>query len=279
MYYFSSTLWGVICLTLAVVLAELCRPVQARPVARWLGATLLVVIALAYEIDPHPPAFGWLPAGAALAAVPVVFAVIARFTGRRTQPRTPGLWSGLGVATTVVAVAGSLLVLTVAPSPQHAPLADVARAADPAAAYSTALGGSPTRLIDWYQVSAEIPSFVGNATYRGEQLLMWFPYDPSGVLTEPVGIYHGRFDSLPSNPGVLTVPDVAMLAARRPAEILLLSTTGAMFESAFEYLGQYRPVLVRTGVLRDGQAALHVWLIALKAFATHQLIGPRALVR
>ncbi len=46
-----------------------------------------------------------------------------------------------------------------------------------------------------------------------------------------------------------------------------LSTTGAMFESAFEYLGPYRPVLARTGVLRDGQAVLHVWLIVLKAFA------------
>jgi hypothetical protein len=268
MYYFSSTLWGVVCLTLAVVLAELCRPLWARPVARWLPAALLVAIALGYEVDPHPPAFGWLPTGAALAAVPVLCSGMARLANRARAPRpASGLWSGIGLATTVVAVAGSLLVVTVAPSPVHAPLADVARAADPAAAYSTALGGSASRLIDWYQVSADLPSFVGNATYRGEQLLMWFPYDPSGVLTEPVGIYHGRFDALPSNPGVLTVPDVAMLAARRPAEILLLSTTGAMFESAFEYLGPYRPVLARTGVLRDGQAVLHVWLIVLKAFA------------
>jgi len=268
MYYFSSTLWGVICLTLAVTLAELCRPLWARPLARWLPAGLLVAVALAYEVDPHPPAFGWLPVGAALAAVPVVFAGIARFSNRARAPRpASGFWSGLGVATTVVAMTGSVLVLTVTPSPVHAPLQDVARAADPAAPYSTALGGSASRLIDWYQVSADLPSFVGNATYRGEQLLMWFPYDPSGVLTEPVGIYHGRFNALPSNPGVLTVPDVAMLAARRPAEILLLSTTGAMFASAFAYLGPYRPVLARTAVLRDGQAALHVWLILLKAFA------------
>jgi hypothetical protein len=269
MYYFSSTLWGVICLTLAVVLAELCRPLWARPLARWLPAGLLVVIALAYEVDPHPPAFGWLPAGAALAAVPVVFSGIARFHNRARAPRpASGFWSVLGVATTVVAVTGSLLVLTVAPSPVHAPLQGMARAADPAAPYSTALGGGASRLIDWYRVSADLPSFVGNATYRGEQLLMWFPYDPSGVLTEPVGMYHGRFNSLPSNPGVLTVPDVAMLAARRPAEILLLSTTGAMFESALQYLGPYRAVLVHTGVLRDGQAVLHVWLIVLRAFAS-----------
>jgi hypothetical protein len=270
MYYFSSTLWGVICLALAIVLAELCRPLWARPLARWLPAALLVAVPLAYEVDPHPPAFGWLPAGVTLAAVPVVFSGISRFHNRTRAPRpVSGLWSGLGVATAVLAVTGSLLVLTVAPSPVHAPLKGMARAADPAAAYSTALGGSASRLIDWYQVSADLPSFVGNATYRGEQLLMWFPYDASGVLTEPVGIYHGRFNALPSNPGVLTVPDVAMLATRRPAEILLLSTTGAMFQSAFAYLGPYRPVLVRTGVLRDGQAMLHVWLIVLRAFAAN----------
>jgi len=110
---------------------------------------------------------------------------------------------------------------------------------------------------------------VGNATYRGEQLLMWFPYDPSGVLTETVGIYHGRFNSLPSNPGVLTAPDAAMLASRRPAELLLLSTTGAQFGSALQYLGPYRPVLVRTAVMRQGAAVLHMWLIVLTSFARH----------
>jgi len=36
MYYFSSTLWGVICLTLAVILAELCRSSAKQRVARWL---------------------------------------------------------------------------------------------------------------------------------------------------------------------------------------------------------------------------------------------------
>jgi hypothetical protein len=151
----------------------------------------------------------------------------------------------------------------------HPPLSGLAHAADPAAPYSTALGGSASLLIDWYQVSAELPSFVGNATYRGEQLLMWWPYDPSGVLTETVGIYHGRFNSLPSNPGVITTQDAAMLAMRRPAEVLLLSTTGAGFTTALQYLGPYRPVLARTAELRDGAAVLHVWLIVLKSFARH----------
>jgi chromate transport protein ChrA len=268
MYYFSSTLWGVICLTLAVILAELCRSSAKQRVARWLPALVLVAVPLCYEVYPHVPAFGWLPTGAALGGVAVVFSAVLRFTGRE-RPRRSDLRVASGTAVAVVAIAGSLLVLTVAPSPVHPPLSGLAHAADPAAPYSTALGGSASLLIDWYQVSAELPSFVGNATYRGEQLLMWWPYDPSGVLTETVGIYHGRFNSLPSNPGVITTQDAAMLAMRRPAEVLLLSTTGAGFTTALQYLGPYRPVLARTAELRDGAAVLHVWLIVLKSFARH----------
>jgi hypothetical protein len=270
MYYFSSTLWGVICLALAVILAELCRSLSSRRLLRWLPVLLLAAVPLAYEAYPHVPAFGWLPTGAALAAVAVVFTGALRLTNRaRGEPSAFRVGSGFAAATAIVAVAGSLLVLTVAPSPVHRPLRGMAHAADPPAPYSTALGGSASLQIDWYQISADLPSFVGNATYRGEQLLMWFPYDPSGVLTETVGIYHGRFNSLPSNPGVLTAPDAAMLARRRPAELLLLSTTGAQFGSALQYLGPYRPVLVRTAVMREGAAVLHMWLIVLTSFARH----------
>ena len=214
------------------------------------------------------PAFGWLPAGACLAGVAVVFAAVPRVANRgRGRRAALSIGSAVIAAIAVVAITGSLLVLTVAPSPLHPPLQGLAHAADPPAPYSTALGGNASFLIDWYQVSVELPSFVGNATYSGEQLLMWFPYDPSGILTETVGIYHGRFNSLPSDPGVLSAPDVAMLASRRPAEVLLLSTTGARFASALQYLGPYRPVLLRTAVLRHGEAVLHVWLIGLEAFA------------
>ena len=268
MYLFTSTLWGVICLALAVVLAELCRSLSTHRLARWLPALLLVAVALAYESYPRVPAFGWLPTGAALAAVPVVFIGGLRFRDRGgVAPRALPVGIGSALAVSVVAVAGSLLVLTVAPIPVHQPLSGFARAPEPVPAYSTALGGSATVLVDWYQISADLPSFVGNAAYRGEQLLMWFPQDPSGVLTESVGMYHGSFNSLPSSPPVFTAADAAKLASRRPAELLVLSTTGDQFEAAFQCLGPYRPVLVRSTVLRKGTAALHVWLIVLETFA------------
>jgi hypothetical protein len=268
MYYFSSTLWGVSCLALAVVLAEASRPLSTRRLARWLPTLAVLAVPLAYEACPHVPAFGWVPTGAVLAIVPVVSLTALRLGSRaRAERASRGIGWGFAVVATVVAVAGSLLVLTVAPIPSHTPLAGLARAADPPAPYATALGGSASVLIDWYQISADLPSFVGNATYRGEQLLMWFPFDPSGVLTEAVGMYHGRFNSLPSNPGVITAQDVAILANRRPAEVLLLSTTGAQFETDLECLAPYRPVLVRTAVMHQGAAVLHVWLIRLGPFA------------
>ena len=265
-HYFSSTLWGVIYLTLAVTLAELSRPLLVRPRARWLPGAVLFTVPLAYETYPHVPAFGWLPAGVALAAIPVVMTGMMRLDSRgRPAPWAPRAWLGFAVATTVVAMAGSLLVLTVAPSPPVPPLPGLTNE-NPPPEYASALGGDASLLIDWYQITADVPSFVGNATYRGEQLLMWFPWDQLGSLVEPYGMYHAAFDSLSTGFPVLTGADATILANRRPAELLLLSTTGDQFGTAFAALAPYRPVLVRTTVMRQGPAVLHAWLILLFVF-------------
>jgi hypothetical protein len=268
MHYFSSTLWGVVCLALAVVLVELSRPLGGRRLGRWLPALAVVGVPLAYELDPHVPAFGWLPTGAVLACVPVVVSVIARLIGHdRGEHASPRLGRSVAAAAAVVAVAGSLLVLTVAPRPTLPHLKGTALAGDPPAAYDAALGGSATKLIDWYEISAVLPAFVGNPTYAGEQLLMWYSPAPGGVLTEPLGIFHANFNSLPSGPPVLTAADAAKLAIRRPAELLLLGVSSAAFGRALSYLGPYRPELVRRTVIRRGTAVLYAWLIVLKLFA------------
>jgi hypothetical protein len=271
MHFVSSTLWGVVCLALAVTIAELSRPLSSRPLARWVPPAVLVAVPLAYETYPHVPAFGWFPIGAALAGVPVVCALLVRLSNRRNNSSPSRVAPLFTVAVAVTALAGSLLVLTVAPSPHHAPLAGIAIAGDPSPAYAGALGGNESLLIDMYQITAELPSFVGNATYRGEQLLMWYPYDQIRTLTEPVGMYHGAFNSLPAGFPILTAGDVDMLATRRPAEMLLLSTSGARFETALAALSRYHPVLVRTGVIREGPLTVHAWLIALRSFARQPL--------
>ena len=129
MYFFSSTLWGVSCLALAVVLAEASRALSTRRHARWLPALAVLAVPLAYEACPHVPAFGWVPTGAVLAIVPVVSMTALRLGScPRAERALRGMGWGLAVVTTVVAVAGSLLVLTVAPSPSHTPLVGMARA-------------------------------------------------------------------------------------------------------------------------------------------------------
>jgi hypothetical protein len=138
---------------------------------------------------------------------------------------------------------------------------------DPSSGYAEALGGSATNLIDWYVVSADLPSFVSNPAYNGEQLLMWLPHGSIGRFIEPIGMFHAGFNLLPNGLPKLTAADAADLAHRRPAELLLISATGALFSSALSSLRTYRPLLLRTAVIRHGTVALHVWLILLGTFA------------
>jgi hypothetical protein len=137
---------------------------------------------------------------------------------------------------------------------------------DPPAAYAGALGGTATSLVDWYQVSAELPGFVGEPTYKGEQLLTWLPAGPLGSLIGPVGIFHAGFNMLSGLP-VLDASSETELASRRPAELLLLSKTGEGFASALIELGPYRPILAKTAVLTKGTAVLHVWLVILRVYS------------
>jgi 4-amino-4-deoxy-L-arabinose transferase-like glycosyltransferase len=276
MRYFSSTIWGVVCLALAVTLAELALPLSGHRLGRWLPPALLVAVPLAYEADPHVPAFGWAWTGAVLAFVPAVIALAMRLANR-PQPahaatsRRPAVLArririALGIPAAVVGITGSLLVLTVAPSPAHKPLPGLAGFGDPPSDYAGALGdrAAGNLAIDWYEVSTDLPRFVGNATYQGEQLLMWYPWTQIKLLIEPTGIYHAAFDSLQPGFPQLTAEDQQKLFNRRPAELLLMSTTGAQFLTAFHALGAYRPVLLRTTVIRHGSAVLHAWLILLR---------------
>ena len=128
------------------------------------------------------------------------------------------------------------------------------------------LGGSAGELIDIYRVSTELPAFVGSATYRYEQLFMWWPPSEVSVLVSLIGMYHSGFNSLPSVPPQLTQADVSVLQARRPAEMLLLNTSDTDPHAALVALALYRPVLMRSTVLRSGGVAVYAWLINLKAF-------------
>ena len=265
-HYFSSTLWAGVCLVLAVTIAELAQPLAGRPVARWLPAAVLLAVPLGYEAYPHVPAFGWVPAGLLLAVVIVAAAAAARGARRLSSPA--GTASALGAA--FVVLTGAALVLTVAPVPAHTPPPQTAAKDDPPPAYATALGGSSAELIDAYRVATELPVFVGPATYPGEQLLTWWPIDHRGFPNrEFAGMYHGIFNTVPSVPPQFTKRDAKMLRTRQPGEIVLFAQSAAPFPAALRALAPFRPVLLRTTVLRSGPVALHVWLIQIGRYYRH----------
>jgi hypothetical protein len=271
-HYFSSTLWPGVCLVFAITVAEVARPLSDRPLVRWLPAAVLLAVPIAYEADPHVPAFGWAPVGFVLAVAVIATAAAGRGFGRLTRP----VASAAATCLALIAFAGATLVLTVAPIPRHPQLPGTVF--DPPPAYASALGGGWATYLDTYRIAASLPLFAGPASYRGEQILTWWPVangSPS-PFTAYAGMYHGLFNTLPTSPPALSRADRGMLRARRPAELLLYNTSAASFPAALRNLAAYhfRPALMRTTVLRAGQLVLHVWLIRLGVYYDRQAPAP-----
>ena len=261
-HYFSSTLWGSVCLTLAVTVSGAARPLweggRSR-VTRWLPAVLVLAVPLAYEAAPREPAYKWLGTGLFLALVAVSGAAVAR-----VGAWAPSRWLGLlSIGAGIAVMTSSILYLSADPVLKDPYLNWVK---DPAPAYSTALGSNSSDLVDIYRVSAELPLFVGNATYKGEQLVMWWPPSEVGTLIGPTGMYHFVFNTLPSVPPDLTSGDIAMLEQRKPAELMLLDTSGGSPEASETALASFDPKLLRSTVLRSGSVSVYVWLFNLSLF-------------
>jgi len=293
MAFFSSLLWSFVAVLVALTLAELAAPFVAltggprrhrgpgRSRLPWkeapatlrhaLPLALLVAVALAYEADPHVPAMrldGW---GAVVAAIVVGAALIWRLgpglSARRGPRRRSGTLRAAAGLLVFVVIAGASLVVTVAPEVPHRPLPNTSRGDIPTA-YAGALGGSDTAEVDEYQVTSELPGFVGHAAYPGEQLLTWWPHADEGVLMGAIGMFHSGYDAVSVVSFPTLVPGArAKIEYRRPAQILLMSTTGDGFSTALEQLrrahAHFDPDVVRRGVLSDGTFHLHVWLIDL----------------
>jgi len=266
MHYFSSTLWPGVCVAFAITVAELAQPLAGRPLARWLPVAVLLAVPIAYEADPHVPAFGWAPVGIAV----VVAMIAAAAAGRRLAMLTRPLTTATVIGVALIALAGGTLALTVAPAPAHSYIPGTLP--DPHPAYSSALGGSWAGYLDTYQIAAALPEVAGPAAYPGEQILTWWPVQNSAPspFTAYAGMYHGIFNTLPASPPVLTSADQRMLRSRRPAELLLYDTSAASFPAALRNLSAFHPVLVRADELSAGQQVLYVWLIRLGIYYDQQ---------
>jgi len=267
-HYYSSSLWAAVSLVLAITVVELAKPLSDHPLARWTPAGLVLIVALLGELDQKPPAFGWSPTGLLIVAALILAAVIGRLVVNARSPAARAISMAV-----VVAVMGGSLILTVARYQTNGPLPGMV--GDPVPAYATALGGSDGNLLDQYRVATELPQFVGNSTYPGERLLMWFPHVQLYHLTEVTGVYHDSFNALPSSwcsgpgcvpgsPGSLTVADRSDLEQRKPAELLVLNAQN--LSATLRALAPYDPTLLRTKVLRSGDFAVNLALISLGVY-------------
>jgi hypothetical protein len=288
MFYFSSLLWSFVALLVAFTLAELAAPFVAgagargrhatsasltpagvvRAVRAVLPALLVLGVALAYEADPHVPVmkpgtWGWRVALIAVAAA-LVWSLGTRVTAwSREAPRMVGVLRDAVPLALSVVLAGALLVLTVAPQVSHAQLPNTTKG-DIVPAYAAALGGSDTAYVDEYEVTTELPGFVGHPTYVGEQLLLWWPAQQIDDLVEPVGIFHADFDSVTGTFPQLDRDAWGKIEHRRPGQVLLISITGDGFSRAVRSLALFWPSVVRRGVLSAGGYHVHVWLVDLR---------------
>jgi hypothetical protein len=291
-HYVSSTLWSSVSIMLALIVAEVMRPlvrpsldhVDGSPsprrivsgvstVMRWLIAAvptvIVIAVALVYEIGPRVPVMTWGHWGAIVASTAVAGAVVGRLAGLHGRG-----WKTLAshVSTAaVVVVLGATLVLTVAqvnmpPAGRPPKCPAFCRWYDPIPAYASALGGNDTVYVDEYQVTSEIPAFVGHAKYRGERLLTWLPLHQYRQLLGPMGLFHGWGNLISHNFPVLHVNAAKRIERLHPAQVLLMSLTGDRFERAVRALRRYAPVVVRKGVLVDGDYRLHLWLIDLRRY-------------
>lgn len=259
-HYFSSLLWAGMSILLAVTLVQLGAPILDHPRLAWVVPLLLVVVPLAYGVDPHIPPFGWAPVGIGVVASMGLLALIAKRLGQATSR----LLGRLATCLSLALIDGCLLVLTVAPIPAH--IRPPGTVGDPAPQFGSALGGNDSLAVSLYVVTSELPKFVGPATYSGEQLLMWWPPSEQQELLGPIGIYHAFFDSFHRDLGTLSSAERGTIERRQPAQILLMSLTGQDFAQSLNALSPFRPRLVRGGVLRSGPVALHVWLIDLDQY-------------
>jgi hypothetical protein len=287
-HYFSSLLWAIVVIMLAFMLAEIAKDVAdwhpvtqhfasgvattasrvSQSALRAIPFLLVVGVALGYEADRKVPQMKLSPWGLTIAAIAVLTVAIWRVSLGWESTPDAGLAPrrvarAIGASVLLVGLLGANLLLTVAPEepvPQMVGAVD-----DPNPTYPQSLGGSATQSIDEYQVITELPGFVGHPAYKGEQLLMWWPWDELGRLLSPIGIFHANFDTVHGDFPVLTIEGLYTINHRRPAQILLMDLKGAGFKGALRQLElhRYRPKVIRSAVLKDGSYAIHVELIDL----------------
>ena len=260
-HYLSSSLWAASLLTFVAVLAELAAPLSRRRWSRYLPVGLVVVVAALSEALPTPPALQWGPFGYLLVALVATTAALA--PRLRRAPRGTAM-AGSGV------LLAALLVLTVAPAPQHPTFAHTVY--DPVAAYDQALGGRASRLVDTYRLEYELRRWVPNATYRGEQLLTCMSSTHSSFDTDMIGLFHAGDNVLPGSCPRVGPGGLYTIATRQAAQLLVVSPHPMRIGVLMARLAPVHPVIARRTRLRSGRLSCWAWLIEFPRYlSTHSI--------
>jgi hypothetical protein len=278
MHYLSSLLWSALNVMFIIALAEIASPLPvgaiASAAARRLRAAapalLVIAVAFVYAHDrPHLPAMTWSHAAFVLGVIAVGAALVGRAALAEDEDRRRARSLVRGAAghrvisaCAVVVMAAAVLILTVVPGKAHPIFTNTVY--DPPPAYARALGGSPTRYVDQYQVVSELPAFVGPPAYRGEQLLTWWPKQQTLSLQGAIGIYHASFNQVSWSFPRLNDNGARKISARHAAQILLMGLNDHGFPEAVRSLERFNPVVARRRELRDGGYVLDVWLVDLR---------------
>ena len=274
-HYFSSTLWSIVNVLLALTIAELASPIvdgagrraptQLRPLAFAVPALIVLAVPILWEIHNVTLHTTWTGRGLALAVAVVAIAVLWRLG----QPLLEGAGSAEIAAVlsggAVALLLAGLLVLTVAQPSPHGNLPGVVY--DPYPTYSTALGGDDILLGRQLRRRRADPGIRRQPRHTlGRSCCSGSRPSQMGMLLGPMGIYHNAFTWVSASFPVLTRGAANKIRLLKAAQVVLFSLTGQDFDRAVASLARFDPVVVKRGVLRHGSRHLHIWLVDLREY-------------
>jgi len=197
---------------LAITIAELGAPILEHVRYRWL-IQWCWSRPLVFELNPRCQ-FGWMPVGLIIVVVIVLLAWFARREAAShdiTRSAPPDRRRNRGH---LRGAAG----LTVTPT-QHKH--ERGTVVDTFPDYAYTLGGSSSQWgndstwVNLYADTTAMPSFVGDASYSGEQLLMWWN-TAQLKAARAIGIYHAFLRLDPTDLGTLHAARQVLLRPATP---------------------------------------------------------------
>lgn len=251
-HLYSSMLWPGVCLVTGFLFVAVCAPLLKRQATAMLPVALVLLLPLVATRFRPWMRFGMVPVG-----VVVVVGVLSAVLAARLVPRA----AVAAVAVGLVVVGCFALTIDAPPGKRNG--------YPPRPGYASVIGGEGRVLVDRYRVASMLHLVVPPARFPGDDLLLWYPPHPRGLVNQASAQYRWKQNALWA-----TLPDLSPKTARKlyrrsPQLLVLLSVTGQEFPAAVRALARagLAPSVVRREVLTAGTERLCVWVVQLGRFA------------